>query len=114
VGVVDGWPRRRGADGGRLAAAARRIERAGYRTLWLNESPAAREPFPCAALVLDATERLVLAIGIANIWVRDPVAALNAAVALAEAYPGRFALGLEERDRALQDARAVDGRRVGP
>jgi probable F420-dependent oxidoreductase len=75
-------------------AAARRIEELGYGALWLSESPAVKEPFAHAALLLGATERLTLATGIANIWARDATAARNGAFTLAEAHPGRFTLGL--------------------
>jgi probable F420-dependent oxidoreductase len=80
------WPETR--------AAAQRIEAAGYGALWLSETPAAREPLAHAALVLGVTERITVATGIASIWARDAVAARNGALALGEAYPGRFTLGL--------------------
>ncbi len=87
-----------GALGGepweRARAAAQRIEALGYRALWLSDTPAGKEPLTHAALLLGATERLVLATGIANIWSRDAIAARNAAFALADAHPGRFTLGL--------------------
>jgi probable F420-dependent oxidoreductase len=76
------------------AAAARRIEDLGYGALWISETPAAREPLAHAALLLGATERIPVATGIASIWSRDALAARNGALALAEAHPGRFALGL--------------------
>jgi probable F420-dependent oxidoreductase len=74
--------------------AARRIEAAGYGALWLSETPTGREPLAHAALLLGATERIPLATGIASIWARDALAARNGALALAEAHPGRFTLGL--------------------
>jgi probable F420-dependent oxidoreductase len=76
------------------AAAARRIEALGYGALWISETPAAREPLAHAALLLDATERMSVATGIASIWSRDALAARNGAMTLAEAHPGRFTLGL--------------------
>jgi probable F420-dependent oxidoreductase len=74
--------------------AARRIEAAGYGALWLSETPTGREPLAHAALLLEATERIAIATGIASIWARDALAARNGALALAEAHPGRFTLGL--------------------
>lgn len=74
--------------------AARTIERLGYGALWIGESPAHKEVFTHAGLLLAATERLVVATGIATIWGRDAVAADCAAQTLGEAYPGRFVLGL--------------------
>ena len=74
--------------------AARELEALGYGTLWFGESPLNREAFAHAGLLLAATERVVVATGIASIWLRSAAAAANGAAALAEAYPGRFVLGL--------------------
>jgi probable F420-dependent oxidoreductase len=74
--------------------AARRIEAAGYGALWLSETPSGREPLAHSALMLGATERITVATGIASIWARDALAARNGALALGEAFPGRFTLGL--------------------
>lgn len=76
------------------ATFARAIEGLGYRALWIPESAVSKEIFAHAALLLAASERLIVATGIANIWARDPVAMRNGERALAEAYPGRFLLGL--------------------
>jgi probable F420-dependent oxidoreductase len=46
------------------------------------------------AVLLAATERLVLGTSIANIWARPPQTAHGAAALLAQAFPGRFVLGL--------------------
>src|SRR6185295_2984509 len=73
--------------------AAREIERLGYRALWIPEA-LGREVFTHAALLLAGTERLVVATGIANVWARDAMAMAAAQKTLAEAYPGRFLLGM--------------------
>jgi len=70
------------------------VEELGFRALWIPESVVSKEVFSHSALLLGASERLVLATGIANIWARDPVAMRNGERTLAEAYPGRFVLGL--------------------
>jgi probable F420-dependent oxidoreductase len=75
-------------------AAVRRLEAAGYGTIWFGESPFNKEALAHAALLLDATEQVVVATGIASIWLRSPASAANGASALAEARPGRFVLGL--------------------
>ena len=72
----------------------RAIEDLGFRALWIPESVVSKEIFSHAALLLAAGERIVVASGIANIWARDPVAMASGARTLAEAYPGRFVLGL--------------------
>jgi probable F420-dependent oxidoreductase len=74
--------------------AARRIEELGYGALWLSETPTGREPLAHSALILGATERIPVATGIASICSRDALAARNGALALGEAFPGRFTLGL--------------------
>lgn len=73
--------------------AAREIEALGFRALWIPEA-LGREAFTHAALLLAATERLVVATGIANVWARDAMAMAAAQRTLAEAHPDRFLLGL--------------------
>ena len=75
-------------------AAARALEAAGYGTIWFGENPFNKEALSHAALLLDATERVTVATGIASIWLRSPESAANGAATLAEAHPGRFVLGL--------------------
>src|SRR5579859_1076247 len=94
-------PGRLGIFAGSLAAQpaivqreiAREIERLGFGTLWYGEA-LGREAFAQGAIFLAATESLVVASGIANIWARDPMAMAAGGRALAEAWPGRFILGL--------------------
>ena len=74
--------------------AAARIEEIGAGALWIPESVVSKEVFAHATLLLAATERLPIATGIANIWARDAVAMQNGARTLADAFPGRFILGL--------------------
>jgi len=74
-------------------AAAREIEQLGFRTLWIPEA-LGREVFTHAGLLLGATERLIVATGIANVWARDAMAMAAEQKTLAEAYPGRFLLGM--------------------
>jgi probable F420-dependent oxidoreductase len=74
--------------------AAARLERAGYRAAWTNETVGGKDPLVQVALLLPATERMTFGTGIANIWARAPQTAHGAAAMLAQAYPGRFVLGL--------------------
>jgi probable F420-dependent oxidoreductase len=69
------------------------MERLGYGTLWYGEA-LAREAFAQGGVYLGATERLVVASGIASIWARDAAAMANGGRTLAEAWPGRFILGI--------------------
>jgi len=73
--------------------AAREIEQLGFKALWIPEA-LGREVFTHAGLLLGATERLIVATGIANVWARDAMAMAAAQKTLAEAYPGRVLLGM--------------------
>ncbi|MFZ4812100.1 MAG: LLM class F420-dependent oxidoreductase [Ilumatobacteraceae bacterium] len=73
--------------------AAQVIEEPGFGALWIAEA-VGRDPFVSAAVLLDATERLPLATGIANIYARDPMTMAAGQKTLAEAFPGRFLLGI--------------------
>lgn len=77
----------------KLRKAASDLEKLGFGAIWFPES-VGREAFTHAGLILGATKRIVVATGIANIYARDPVTAAAAQKSLAEAYPGRFLLGL--------------------
>ncbi|MGV4928933.1 LLM class F420-dependent oxidoreductase [Streptomyces sp. BHT-5-2] len=95
IGRVGIW---HGVLGRASAAAARKfaagVERLGYGALWFGEAQSTKEAFAHAGVLLGATERLTVATGIANIWVRDATAMNAGAHTLAEAYDGRFLLGL--------------------
>jgi probable F420-dependent oxidoreductase len=81
------------------------VEELGYGAFWYGETPVSREALVQAALLLAATERIVLATGIASIYGRDAIALDAGAVALEEAYPGRFVLGI-----GVSHAPSVQGR----
>lgn len=85
--------------------AVQELEELGYGAIWFGEN-IGREPIAQAGLMLSATERLVVATGIMNIWARDPLTTVAAQLTLAEAYPDRFLLGL-----GSSHARLVDGER---
>ncbi len=74
-------------------AAAREVEQLGYGALWIPET-VGRDPFLLAAMLLDATESLPLATGIANIYARDAMTTANVMRTLEESHPGRFLMGL--------------------
>ena len=73
--------------------AAAELEQLGFGAIWFPES-VGREALTNAALLLGATSRIVIATGIANIYARDAVTMAAGQKTLAEAYPGRFLLGL--------------------
>ncbi len=73
--------------------AAQVVEELGFGALWVAEA-VGRDPFVSSAVLLSATSTLRLATGIANIYARDPMTMVAGHKTLAEAYPGRFLLGL--------------------
>src|SRR5215208_6592644 len=89
--------------------AVAEIEELGYAALWFGEG-LGREAFTNASILLSATDRLVVATGIANIFVRDAWATNAAARTLAGAYPDRFVLGLGVSHRPMVEMRGHDYR----
>jgi len=87
--------------------AAREVEELGYGTLWTGEA-VGREVLTAAQLVLTATDSLVVATGIANIWARDALAMAAGQLALGEAFPARFVLGIGVSHKPLLDVRGQD------
>ena len=77
----------------RAGEIAAEIEEIGYGALWIPEM-VGREPFVSSSLLLSATDRLVVATGIASIYARDALCANSAWHTLTEAFPDRFLLGL--------------------
>ncbi len=69
------------------------LESLGYGAIWYGEA-FARETFVQGAVFLAATERMVVASGIANIYARDATAMAFGGRSLNEMSGGRFVLGL--------------------
>ena len=82
-----------GLDGSQTGELARKVERLGYSILWIPEG-AGRDPFAHAAYLLSQTEKLVVASGIANVFMREPGTSIRAARTLGELFEHRFILGL--------------------
>ncbi|MFI9454091.1 TIGR03620 family F420-dependent LLM class oxidoreductase [Amycolatopsis sp. NPDC052450] len=74
--------------------AIQRLEELGYRTVWGGEGPGNRELFAYSAITLAATGRVVVGTGIANMWSRPAYTAQSGGRTLAQAFPGRFVLGV--------------------
>ena len=71
---------------------ARELERLGYATLWLGSSPGG--DLRIAEELLAATDQLVVATGIVNVW-KDHARTIAAAHhRITDRYPGRFLLGI--------------------
>ena len=86
---------------------ARKVERLGYGTLWIPEVNG-REIFTHASYLLGSTDRLILAAGIANVFMREPMTTIRAARTLAERFDNRFILGLGVSNRAGNERRGLE------
>jgi probable F420-dependent oxidoreductase len=99
-----------------MPAAAERelvaeLEDLGYRALWYGEVPKAKEAFSHASLLLAASRSIVIATGIANIWLRPAMTMAAEARTVSEAYPGRFILGMGVSHPHLMESVGIDYRR---
>ncbi|MEI6253770.1 MAG: TIGR03620 family F420-dependent LLM class oxidoreductase, partial [Mycobacteriaceae bacterium] len=83
----DTWPMQAAQD------VAREIESLGYGSLWLPEV-GLKDCLVESAAFLDATDRLVVGTGIANIHARVASTMEGAGRTLTALHPGRFVLGL--------------------
>ncbi|HWL79133.1 TIGR03620 family F420-dependent LLM class oxidoreductase [Microbacterium sp.] len=88
LGTFGVWRRRDGLT----PEFAAGVERLGYTTLWIGGSPG--EDLAEAEACLDATESLVVATGVVNIWRADPREAATSFHRLEARHPGRFVLGV--------------------
>ena len=87
TGMLDQVPSARAAE------FAAEIEELGYGAIWIPEA-VGRDPFVMATLLLAGTSSIPVATGIANIYARDAMTMANAQRSVAEAFEGRFLLGL--------------------
>jgi probable F420-dependent oxidoreductase len=77
----------------RAREVAAELDEMGYGALWVPEA-VGRDALTHAAVLLDATERMVVATGVANIYGRLPTVTAMAQRLLADDSGGRFLLGL--------------------
>jgi probable F420-dependent oxidoreductase len=88
LGVFGIWAR-----GNRLSPElAAEVEALGYGGLWIGGSPSADLAGP--QQLLDATDELVVATGIVNIWRSPADEVARSYHRIAERHPGRFLLGI--------------------
>jgi len=93
IGAFLPYPMPTAPDIGDQVAALRRLERAGYGAVWVNEVPG-KDALVQLSILLAGTDRIVLGTGVVNVWSRSPHTAHGAATLLAQAFPGRFILGI--------------------
>ncbi len=95
-----------GMNGAETGEFARKVERLGYSALWITEG-AGRESFTHAGYLLGRTDSLVVASGVAIVFMREPSTAIRAARTLAELYEGRYILGLGVSGEAANAYRGI-------
>ena len=71
---------------------AQELERIGYGAIWIGGSPPAE--LELAEQLLAATDHIVVATGIVNIWTADPHVLAASHHRLRERFPDRFVLGI--------------------
>ena len=71
---------------------ARGLDDLGFGAIWIGGSPGGE--LDGVERTLAATSRLTVATGIVNIWKDDPATIAASYHRLADAYPGRFLLGI--------------------
>jgi probable F420-dependent oxidoreductase len=77
----------------RAQEAIAELEELGYGAVWVPEA-VGREPFANSALLLSATQRIVLATGIASLHARTAMTMQAGWKTISEAFPDRFLLGI--------------------
>lgn len=95
-----------GLSGRQTGELARKVERLGYSVLWLPEG-AGRDPLAHAGYLLSESEKLVVASGIANVFMREPGTSVRAARTLCELFEDRFILGLGVSGKIANEARGL-------
>ena len=79
---------------GNVVGLSRQVERCGFSDLWFAEDYFMLSGFACAGMALQATEAIDVGIGAVSNRVRHPAVTAMEASTLANAYPGRFTLGI--------------------
>ncbi|HWF54786.1 MAG TPA: TIGR03620 family F420-dependent LLM class oxidoreductase [Solirubrobacteraceae bacterium] len=84
------WTSYRAIGEENAGAAAALVERLGYGALWLGGSPR----LPTLRPLLQATDSLVIATGIVNVWAYEPAQLAEEYAALSAEFPDRLLLGI--------------------
>ena len=90
VGGIGVWTSYRAIGEDNAGDAARLAEELGYTAFWLGGSPRLGEARP----LLDATERLLVATGIVNVWQYEPAHLAAEHAQLSGEFPERLLLGV--------------------
>ena len=90
LGKLGVWTSYRVIGGDDAREAAKLVESLGFGTFWLGGSPR----LPDAGALLEATDGLVAATGIVNVWRYEPAQLAAEHVELARAFPDRLLVGI--------------------
>jgi probable F420-dependent oxidoreductase len=90
LGRIGVWVSPRSVGEESLGEAAALVEQLGYGTFWLGGSPKLSALRP----ILAATERLLAATGILNVWQNEPQGVAAEHTKLAQEFPGRLLAGI--------------------
>jgi probable F420-dependent oxidoreductase len=90
LGTFGVWTTFRAIGDEQGAEAARLVEDLGYGTFWLGGSPR----LPSVRPLLEATERIVIATSIVNIWAYEPAQLAAEQAELARDFPERVFVGI--------------------
>jgi probable F420-dependent oxidoreductase len=90
LGAFGIWTTYRAIGEENAGEAARLTEELGFGTFWLGGSPR----LPAVRPLLEATDHLIVATGIVNVWQYDPAQLAAEYAALAREFPDRLLLGI--------------------
>jgi probable F420-dependent oxidoreductase len=111
IGPAGIWSNFDRLPGDEVVAFARSAEALGYDTFWTQET-AGRDPFALLGHLASVTERIGLAVGVAVVYGRDPVAMRAGAATVHELSGGRMLLGLGSSHRdTVSEVRGHEYRR---
>ncbi len=82
-----------------LRRLAQMGESLGFDYAWLPDQTFFQDPFVVLALIAESTSRINLGVGVTNPYTRHPVQVARSIGTLAQAYPGRFTLGIGAGNR---------------
>jgi probable F420-dependent oxidoreductase len=95
----------------RARELAAELQELGYGAIWVPDA-VGRDPLVHAALLLDATTRITVGTGIAQIYGRDAMTMNAGWKTVTEAFPGRFVLGLGVSHQPMVEG--LRGQTYGP
>lgn len=90
LGTAGVWTTQRRIGAENAGEAAALVEQLGYGAFWLGGSPRLTDLRP----LLAATERIVVATGIVNVWAYEPAQLATEYATLEDEFPGRVLVGI--------------------